>query len=323
VTSRRQDLRLGVAPPNYAAWFNAESAAVVAREVEHLGFDSIWFADHVAIPRVDVDIYGTAFLDCFTTIAYLAGATTLRLGTYVAVVPYRHPVLAAKIAASVDVLSGGRLTLGVGSGHLAEEARALNTDYESRGSVTDEYLDVMIKMWTQDVVTHHGRWVNLANLCPMTRPLQQPLPIVVGGSGVVSMRRALRLNAGWAPMATTADALSPLMAELMALSQQFAKPTPPVTARVRMHISDDSICVAAANPRHEIQRPRVTRDQAVDMLGRVADLGVAEIIIDVPPGRNTYLEQLRLVAGEIIPEALGRRASRSSPSGPSTRLADL
>lgn len=297
-------MRFGVAPPNYAAWFTAEKAATIAREVEDLGFDSIWLGDHVAIPQDEADIYGNAYLDCFTTIAYLAGHTSLRFGTYVAVVPYRHPVLAAKIVASVDVLSDGRLTLGVGSGHLAGEAAALNTDYDDRGPMTDEYLDVMVKMWTQDVVSYHGRWINFDDLCPMTRPLQQPLPLLVGGSGKVAMRRALRLNAGWTPMAASVENVRPLMAELANLAEQAAKPVPETTMRVRMHLADDPSSHPPGNLRNEIQRPRITNAQAVDLIAGMAELGVAEAIIDVPPGRHVYLDQLRTVAEEIIPEAL-------------------
>jgi probable F420-dependent oxidoreductase len=297
-------MRLGVAPPNYAAWFTAEAAARVAREVEDLGFDTIWLGDHIAIPRDQADIYGNAFLDCFTTIAYLAGHTSLRLGTYVAVVPYRHPVLTAKIAASVDVLSGGRFTLGVGSGHVPGEAAALDTDYRDRGPKTDEYLDVMIKMWAQDVVSYHGRWINFDDLCPMTRPLQQPLPLVVGGSGKAAMRRALRLNAGWTPMAVTLETLSPLMRQLADLAEQAAKPVPATTVRVRMHLAADSNSEPRRNPRNEIQRPIMTAAEAIDLIAGMAELGVVEMIIDVPPGRRSYLDQLRAVAEDVIPKAL-------------------
>jgi probable F420-dependent oxidoreductase len=304
-------MRIGVAPPNYATWFTADMAIAVAREVEQLGFDSIWLGDHVAIPSDEVDIYGNAYLDCFTTLAYLAGHTTLRLGTHVAVVPYRHPVLAAKIIATVDVLSGGKLVLGVGSGHVPGEAAALNTDYATRGAITDEYLDVMIKMWTQDVVSHHGTWINFDDLCPMTHPVQRPLPLLIGGSGKVAMRRALRLGAGWTPMAATVENLRPLLAELAELAEADGKPVPETTVRVRMHLADDPTSVRPGNPRNEIQRPPITKAQAVDLIAGMAELGVQEMIIDVPPGRHVYLPQLRTVATEILPKALPQLASPS------------
>lgn len=297
-------MRIGIAPPNYAAWFTAEEAARVAREAERMGFDSIWLGDHVAIPQEQADIYGNAYLDCFTTIAYLAGHASLRFGTHVTVVPYRHPVLAAKIIATADVLTGGRLTLGIGSGHVPGEAAALNTEYADRGAMTDEYVEVMRKMWTQDVVSFHGRWVSFDDLCPMTRPLQQPLPLVVGGSGRVSMRRALRLGAGWTPMAATVENLRPLMAELRELAGQAGKPVPETTVRVRMHLTEDPASAPPGNPRNEIQRPRLTTAEAVDLVAGMADLGVAEMIIDVPPGRRVYLEQLGVVAADVIPRAL-------------------
>jgi probable F420-dependent oxidoreductase len=306
-------VRVGVAPPNYAAWFTAPEAVRVARAAERLGYDSIWLGDHVAIPRDQADIYGNAYLDCFTTIAYLASQTSLRFGTHVAVVPYRHPVLAAKIIATADVLSEGRLTVGVGSGHVPGEAAALGTDYGQRGAMTDEYLDVMIKLWTQDVVTHHGRWIDVADLCPLTRPVQQPLPLVVGGSGAVSIRRALRLGAGWTPMAATVGSLRPLMAELGPQAEQAGQPVPEVTVRVRMHLADDPRSARPGNPRNEIQRPRVSPAEAVDLVAGMAELGVAEMNIDVPPGRHVYLDQLSAVATAVLPQALPGRPPGGSP----------
>jgi probable F420-dependent oxidoreductase len=297
-------MRVGIAPPNYAAWFDGPQAIAIAKEVEAIGFDSIWLGDHVAIPSDEVDIYGNAYLDCFTTMGFLAGNTNLRLGTHVAVVPYRHPLLAAKIVASLDVLSGGRVVLGVGSGHVPGEAAALNTNYAERGAMTDEYLEVMIALWSQDVVSYHGKWINFDDICPMTRPVQQPLPLVVGGSGRVSMRRALRFSAGWTPSATSPETLGPQLAELAELAEAAGKPVPETTVRVRMHLADDPEAVAPSKPRNEIQRPRVTVQQAIELVAAFAELGVAEMIIDVPPGKHVYMDQLRAVATEVLPAAV-------------------
>lgn len=297
-------MKLGISPPNYAAWFDAAHAVAIASEAEQLGFDSIWFGDHVAIPRDQVDVFGNAYLDCFTVMGFLAGQTTLRLGTHVAVVPYRHPVLAAKIIATLDQLSHGRIVLGVGSGHVPGEAAVLNTDYHGRGAMTDEYLEVMTLLWSQDVASYHGRWINFDDLCPMTRPVQRPLPLVIGGSGRVAMRRALRFDAAWTPMAATPENLRPLMAELADLAEAAGKPVPETVVRVRLHLAEDPSAVPPSRPRNDIQRPRVTLDQAVDLVAGMAELGVTQMIIDVPPGRHVYLDQLRTVASEVLPKAL-------------------
>jgi alkanesulfonate monooxygenase SsuD/methylene tetrahydromethanopterin reductase-like flavin-dependent oxidoreductase (luciferase family) len=86
-------LRLGIAPPNYAAWYGPDEAVQIAAQAERWGFDSMWFGDHIAIAREEVNVYGNAYLDCFTAMAYVASSTKLRLGTHVAVVPYRHPLV--------------------------------------------------------------------------------------------------------------------------------------------------------------------------------------------------------------------------------------
>ncbi|WP_329410528.1 TIGR03619 family F420-dependent LLM class oxidoreductase [Nocardia vinacea] len=302
-------MRLGIAPPNYAAWFDATQAVAIATEAEATGFDSIWLGDHVAIPADQADIFGNAYLDCFTVMGFLAASTNLRLGTHVAVVPYRHPIVTAKIVASLDVLSNGRIVLGVGSGHVPGEAAALNTSYAERGAMTDEYLEVMTALWSQDVVSYHGKWIDFDDLCPMTRPVQQPMNLVVGGSGRKSMRRALRFGAGWTPMASTPELLRPQMAELARLAETACKPVPETTVRVRMHLADYPAAVAPSNPRNDIQRPRVTVQQAVDLVAGFAELGVSEMIIDVPPGRHVYMEQLRTVTNDVLPAALPRRST--------------
>lgn len=300
-------MHFGVAPPNYAAWYTPDAALEICSRTEKLGFDSMWFGDHVAIPRDQVDIFGNAYLDCLTTMAFVASHTQMRLGTHVLVVPYRHPVVTAKIVASLDVLSGGRVILGVGSGHVPGEAEALNTNYDERGPMTDEYLDVMRAMWSNDVVSFHGRWINFDELCPMSRPVQDPLPLVVGGSGRIAMRRAIRLGASWTPMAATPDNLRPLMADMASMAEAVNAPVPSTIVRVRLHLIQDGAPIRPKNPRHDIQRPRVTVGEAIEIVAGFADLGVSEMIIDVPPGQHVYLDQLAQVAEEVIPAALPRR----------------
>jgi probable F420-dependent oxidoreductase len=299
-------MKLGIAPPNYAAWFGAEEACAIARQAEAWGFDSIWFGDHLAIPSDEADVYGNAFLDCFTLLAYIANVTSLRLGTHIAVVPYRHPIALAKIAATLDVLTGGnRIVLGVGAGHVPREAAALGTDYASRGAVTDEYLAVMQALWTQDVVSFHGKWVEFDDMCPMTRPVTAPFPLLVGGSNAVSMRRAIRFGASWTPMVETPATLAPKLVRLRELAEQSQRPVPAVVMHTSFHLVEDGSPIPPANPRNEIQRPRMTVRAAADLIAGFGELGVDELIIDVPPGRHAYLDQLGTVVEKVLPMALG------------------
>ena len=118
-------MRFGLAPPNYAQWFDPHTIREVSILAEALGYDGLWFGDHVALPKSEADIFGDAYLDALTLIGYVASITTkVRLGTNVLVTPYRNPIVTAKMVATLDVLSAGRVDLGVGIGHVASEFAA-------------------------------------------------------------------------------------------------------------------------------------------------------------------------------------------------------
>ena len=137
-----QGPRFGVVVPSSGDLARPESIVAIARRADEIGFDSIWAIDHIVIPASAVYIYGEEIYDQLVVLAHLAAVTRrVRLGTTVMVVPYRNPIVTAKMLATIDALSGGRLILGVGSGWLEEEFDTLGIDYASRGAVTDEALD--------------------------------------------------------------------------------------------------------------------------------------------------------------------------------------
>jgi len=146
---------------------------------------------------------GGACLDQLTVLAFIAGQTTkLRLGTSVMIVPYRNPIVAAKALATLDVLSNGRVTLGVGAGWLKEEFEALDLPaFEERGAVTDEYIRAFIELWTSDDPTFEGKYVNFSNLHFLPKPVHKPnIPIWVGGESNRAIRRAARMGNAWHPL---------------------------------------------------------------------------------------------------------------------------
>jgi len=146
---------------------------------------------------------GGACLDQLTVLAFIAGQTTkLRLGTSVMIVPHRNPIVAAKALATLDVLSNGRVTLGVGAGWLKEEFEALDLPaFEERGAVTDEYIRAFIELWTSDDPTFEGKYVNFSNLHFLPKPVHKPnIPIWVGGESNRVIRRAARMGNAWHPL---------------------------------------------------------------------------------------------------------------------------
>jgi len=248
-------LTLGVdVPPD------PKSLVDVVVRAEALGFNSFWLGDHVIIPReVDdsahqrdvggkVRINDKTHLDVFepvVTLAHLAAHTqTIRLGFSVLVIPYRNPVLTAKMLSSIDVLSGGRVVLGAGVGWMEGEFAALGASFNDRGAVTDEYLQVMIECWTQENPTFHGRFYDLEGIAFRPKPLQAPhVPIYIGGNGEPALRRAARIGQGWLPLFQSPEELRPKVARLRELRQTLGRtdagPSVIASVRVRLRPEDD------------------------------------------------------------------------------------
>jgi len=184
-----------------------------AQAAEELGYDGIEVADHVfgAAPRGDwKPTYSELdpFHETFTTMAFLAAVTKkVELCSGVLILPQRQAGVVAKQAAEVDILSGGRLRLGVGVGWNHVEYEALGVEWKTRGALQAEQIEVMRRLWTEDLVTFHGRFhtLNAVNLLPV--PVQRPIPIWFGGSSDAVIRRAARIGDGWMPI------LAPELAE--------------------------------------------------------------------------------------------------------------
>jgi probable F420-dependent oxidoreductase len=201
-------MRIGVVFPQTEIGADAGAVRAYAEHVEGLGFAHLLAYDHVvgADPKVHVgwdgfyDVHNT-FHEPLVTFGYLAAVTTsLELVTGILILPQRQTVLVAKQAAEVDLLSGGRLRLGVGLGWNAVEYEALGEDFSNRGKRSEEQVDLIRKLWTEQTVTYDGSYhrVTGAGLAPL--PIQRPIPIWFGASSPRACRRAGRLGDGWFPM---------------------------------------------------------------------------------------------------------------------------
>lgn len=188
----------------------------VARTCEHAGFDYFGINDHVVISDHIDSMYpytedgswagasDAACLDVLSTLAFLAGTTErIRLLTSVMVIPHRPAVLTAKILATIDVLSRGRLCVGVGVGWMREELAALGAQsYERRGAVSDEYIEAWRCLWRERVAAYDGEFVSFSGVIAEPKPVQQPgPPLWIGGEGPAARRRAARHGDGWYPVA--------------------------------------------------------------------------------------------------------------------------
>jgi len=179
---------------------------------EEMGFDGLWLTDHV-VGIGAYSMYGGYWLEILTTMSYLAATPRrIRIGTGVLVLPYRDPDLTAKMLATIDVLSNGRVDLGIGTGWALDEFQALGveTKFEGRGRVTDEALDVMLKCWQGGRFDFEGQWSKFPEVEFAPTPVQKPrIPIWVGARGTAPapLRRAARYADMWHPVGLTPDEL--------------------------------------------------------------------------------------------------------------------
>ncbi|NUP20912.1 MAG: TIGR03619 family F420-dependent LLM class oxidoreductase [Streptomyces sp.] len=197
----------------------------VARAADRAGFAYVACCDHVAIPRRLASAMSTIWYDPVATLAFLAAATEhVRLLSHVAVVGLRHPLATAKQYATLDHLSGGRLTLGVGAGHVREEFEALGVDFERRGPVLDESIDALrAALGPEEFPEHHGKLYDFEGLGQRPRPAQEHVPVWVGGSSPAAVRRAALKGDGWLPQGDPRDRLPGQIARIRRLREEAAR----------------------------------------------------------------------------------------------------
>jgi probable F420-dependent oxidoreductase len=212
-------MRFGLLAPCQGHFLSSpERVAAYSQAAEDAGFESLWVFEHAVIPadyasRYPYNPEGRVAIedddipDPLNLLAFLAGVTTsLVLGTGVLILPQRSPVVCAKECATVDVLSGGRLRLGVGVGWLREEAEAVGTSFEDRGARTDEYIDAMRVLWRDPEPTFHGRFTSFDRAKSNPKPAQTSgVPILVGGHSAAAATRAGRRGDGYFPIGLRPD----------------------------------------------------------------------------------------------------------------------
>jgi probable F420-dependent oxidoreductase len=196
----------GIVLPHFGSFARKEAAAriiAVAETAESLGYSTAWVIDHLVLPARVEGGYAFNPLDPFLEPITVLGALALRtsrikLGTAVLVLPYRHPIYTAKALATVDVLSGGRLVVGVGAGWMEPEFAALGVPIAERGSRTNETIDVLKALWTEDVPSYSGHHFQFSNIKSVPQPVQKPRPpILVGGMTKGALQRVVRRADGW------------------------------------------------------------------------------------------------------------------------------
>jgi alkanesulfonate monooxygenase SsuD/methylene tetrahydromethanopterin reductase-like flavin-dependent oxidoreductase (luciferase family) len=251
-------VRIGVNVPNFGPGTDPGVLRDWAQTVEGLGFDLLMVSDHIAVTPDVAEQYPAPFYEPFTTLAWLAGITSrIRLGTTVLIVPYRHPLLIARMAANLNQLSAGRLVLGVGVGWARQEFDALGVAFHQRGKLTDDHLRAVRTAWDNDEDYHSGR-----------------IPIWVGGNSDAGLRRAVRLGDAWHPLRNTLGWLLEAIDRMRAAADEQQRPVPALAPRIALRLTESPII----GP--ERLAGEGTIDQIVDDLEQLRLLGADTVVLD-------------------------------------------
>lgn len=184
-----------------AEMLDAGPLTELARVAEDAGWDGFAFTEHPAPGLRWLQAGGHQTLDPFVALGHVAAVTSrLRLLTYLSVLPYRNPLLLAKAAATVDILSGGRFVLGAGTGYAKAEFHALGVDFDERNALFDEALEVLPLHWSGEPFSYTGRHFSAREVIARPRPPQRPIPIWIGGNSKLTRRRVAERANGWMPM---------------------------------------------------------------------------------------------------------------------------
>jgi probable F420-dependent oxidoreductase len=251
---------------------------------EELGFESVWLGDHVVLPKdlrgdlVSEDAHPpidptAAVLDVCDVLSFLAGRTArIRLGTFVYLLGLRHPFQSARAFATLDLLSQGRVEMGIGAGWARAEWEATGSDFDSRGRCLDEALTVCRRLWTETWVEHRGEFFDFPPVAFEPKPVQVPLPVSIGGESRAAFRRAARGGQGWMGMEHTPETAAAQIQVLRHLEREVGRSESPVEVTVVGELDEvqSPHAWASAGVDRLIVHPWKRSSEAVDSLSSLS-----------------------------------------------------
>ena len=293
-------MKLGVVLPTYRRLASAENIRLAAHLSESLGFDSVWVTDHVVVPSASVEAFGPAFYEAVTVMSYVAAITSrVQIGAAILIVPYRHPLLLAKMLATADELSGGRMILGAGLGWLESESNLMGVPHKRRARIADESLGAIRACWEEGQPEFHGDVYDFADFHFAPKPhANRRLPIFIGGASTPALRRAARFGDGWIGDGQTFEelevALGQLTREMAAQGRDMADME--VAMRTGLQVATDRTSITESPSEQGWKSAefvtagrtpfRGLRDEVVADFKRAADLGVGHLIFEFPVSRG-------------------------------------
>jgi probable F420-dependent oxidoreductase len=294
-------MKFGLWTVNIGEWGLPDNSRTLAKTAESFGFDSLWTSEHVVVPRGYTSDYPVpgggrmpfpddyTFNDPLVWLAWIAAQTTrIRLCTGIVVLPLRNAVLVAKELATLDLLSNGRVTLGIGLGWMREEFEALNVSFDERAALADDAVPALRALWSGTHATYHGRYWSFTDTCCSPQPLQEGgPPIVVSGNTRAAAKRAGALGDGWFPMLLDPPTLAQRLDDMRNAAQEASRD--PERIEVTLGLFPD-------DPFAEAFR---------EELARYEELGVSRIIT---PPMSSEPARFPELAERFATDVMGQRA---------------
>jgi len=308
-------MKFGVFLPISGRATGPDTLREAARSAEALGFDAVWAADRVVTPWQINTSYPYSenhefivppdrpFLDSFTCLAFLAGVTEkITLGVSVLVLPYRHPLYWTRVAVSIERLAKGRLIMGVGIGWMEEEFEALGVPFKDRGRMTDEQLQIIARLWTEEHVNFDGQFYRFRDLAFYPKPMQQPrIPIWVGGEGIHAQRRTAKYGDAWFPyyIEITPAELRAGYDNVLRLATEAGRDP----AQIQFACCRQIEVTRQPVPQDD-RYLRGTPEQLVEALRPYREMGVEHMALQfIVPRWPDRVEQIERFAQEVMPHA--------------------
>ena len=288
------------------------------QRAEELGFESVLAGDHLLLPTGGTNQYpytadgsfsrptDEPFLETMTLLGYMAACTdTIKLGSTVIILPYRNPLVQAKMFASLDVLTGGRMICGVGVGWLEQEFDTLGVPYAERGPMSDEFLEIFRVLWTQANPEFHGKYYDIAGIQFYPKPVQQPyIPIWVGGHSRPALRRVARYGDCWHTTRQTPDFVAQNLPYLRAQTERAGRDPAAISISLKrsLHFTDlDATQEASVLTGGAVI---ATTQEVIDDVHYCRELGIDQLTYDFRvEGLDAGIRVMEHLAAEVLPVA--------------------
>lgn len=306
-------MKFGFAVPSST---DGEGLVRLAQRAEELGFESVWTGDHIVLPTEGTNQYpytedgsfsrgsDVPFLETMTLLSYIAARTSrIKVGSTVVILPYRNPIVQAKMFASLDVLTGGRVICGVGVGWLEKEFDTLGVSYADRGAMSDEFLEIFKKLWTEDHPVHNGRFYSFDGIQLYPKPVQKPhVPIWVGGHTKRAVRRTARFGNAWHPTRQTPDYVAGLLPYLREEAEKAERNVDDIVVSLKRSLHFTDIGLAEPDTIRTGGAVIAPTRQVIDDIHYCQDLGIHQLTYDFrSSGINECIRTLEHFAERVVP----------------------